>query len=188
MGRPRRPRAPTASRSGWTPRTFSISSIPRGTTRSPKASCTRPAATSRRCVDAPGRLRPQPDYRRLLVRGRRRLGHRPLVHRLRPSREPRHELITKALPIPDNGPLWSIIVKYGADDPLHAAHRVSGTFMKWGTVFPERHDLSVLARSRSVGEPINPEDTARSFTAASIMAGKSSPTRPTWPRIAPQRR
>ena len=35
--------------------------------------------------DAPLRLRPEARERRLLVRGRRRLGHRPLLHRLRPA-------------------------------------------------------------------------------------------------------
>ena len=35
--------------------------------------------------DPPLRLRPARGERRLLVRGRRRLGHRPLLHRLRPA-------------------------------------------------------------------------------------------------------
>ena len=39
-----------------------------------------------RLGDAPLRLRPEARDRRLLVRGRRRLGHRPLLHRLRPAR------------------------------------------------------------------------------------------------------
>ena len=38
-------------------------------------------------VDAQVRLRPPARHRRLLVLGRRRLGHRALVHRLRPARE-----------------------------------------------------------------------------------------------------
>ena len=40
-------------------------------------------------VHAQVRLRPEARHRRLLVHRRRRLGHRPLVHRVRPAREPR---------------------------------------------------------------------------------------------------
>ena len=36
------------------------------------------------------RLRPPPRHRRLLVRGRHRLGHRPQLHRLRAARQRRH--------------------------------------------------------------------------------------------------
>ena len=36
------------------------------------------------------RLRPPPRDRRVLVRGRHRLGHRPQLHRLRPARQRRH--------------------------------------------------------------------------------------------------
>ena len=42
-------------------------------------------------VHAQVRVRPPPRHRRVLVHRRRRLGHRPLVHRLRPAREPRDE-------------------------------------------------------------------------------------------------
>ena len=42
-------------------------------------------------VHAPQRLRPPARLRRVLVRGRRRLGDRPLVHRLRTAHEPDDE-------------------------------------------------------------------------------------------------
>ena len=44
----------------------------------------------RRLGDAPLRVRPQARVRRVLVRGRRRLGHRALLHRLRPALQRRH--------------------------------------------------------------------------------------------------
>ena len=44
----------------------------------------------RRQRDPPVRVRSQARGGRLLVRGRRRLGHRPLLHRLRPALQRRH--------------------------------------------------------------------------------------------------
>ena len=40
---------------------------------------------------------------------------------------------------------------------LYTAPRAIRAFMKWGTEWPERHDLSSLRLLGSVGEPINPE-------------------------------
>ena len=40
---------------------------------------------------------------------------------------------------------------------LYTAPTAIRTFMKWGTEFPERHDLSSLRLLGIVGEPINPE-------------------------------
>ena len=55
-----------------------------GTTASPRASCTRPVATSLRLLVQPlGGVRPQGRVRRVLVRRRHRLGHRSQLHRLR---------------------------------------------------------------------------------------------------------
>ncbi len=42
------------------------------------------------CGDPPLRVRPAGGVRRVLVRRRRRLGHRALLHRLRPARQRRH--------------------------------------------------------------------------------------------------
>ena len=64
---------------------------------------------------------------------------------------------TRARPtIPDKDRLWSIVEKYGVTI-LYTAPTAIRTFMKWGTEFPERHDLSSLRLLGSVGEPINPE-------------------------------
>jgi acetyl-CoA synthetase len=57
---------------------------------------------------------------------------------------------------PDRDRWWSIIQRYGVTI-LYTAPTAIRTFMKWGTEFPARHDLSSLRVLGSVGEPINPE-------------------------------
>ena len=57
---------------------------------------------------------------------------------------------------PERDRWWSIIERYGVTI-LYCAPTAIRTFMKWGTEFPERHDLSSLRVLGSVGEPINPE-------------------------------
>jgi acetyl-CoA synthetase len=57
---------------------------------------------------------------------------------------------------PDKDRLWAIASKYGATI-LYTAPTAIRAFMKWGTEFPEKHDLSKLRLLGSVGEPINPE-------------------------------
>ena len=84
-----RTRRSTASRSRWTRRTCCTSSTPPARPASPRASCTRPAAT---CVGTYATTKLVFDLqgrRRLLVHGRHRLGHRPQLRRLRPARQRR---------------------------------------------------------------------------------------------------
>ena len=50
----------------------------------------------------------------------------------------------------------TIIEKYRVTI-LYTAPTAIRTFMKWGTEYPERHDLSSLRLLGTVGEPINPE-------------------------------
>jgi acetyl-CoA synthetase len=57
---------------------------------------------------------------------------------------------------PDKDRLWSIAEKYGATI-LYTAPTAIRAFMRWGTQFPQKHDLSSLRLLGSVGEPINPE-------------------------------
>ena len=57
---------------------------------------------------------------------------------------------------PGNDRMWSIVEKYGVTI-LYTAPTAIRTFMKWGAVEPEKHDLSSLRVLGSVGEPINPE-------------------------------
>ena len=51
---------------------------------------------------------------------------------------------------------WDIIERYGVTI-LYTAPTAIRSFMKWGTEFPEKHDLGSLRLLGSVGEPINPE-------------------------------
>jgi acetyl-CoA synthetase len=57
---------------------------------------------------------------------------------------------------PDKDRWWDIIERYGVTI-LYCAPTAIRTFMKWGTEYPERHDMSSLRVLGSVGEPINPE-------------------------------
>ncbi len=57
---------------------------------------------------------------------------------------------------PDRGRFWSIVAKYGVN-VLYTAPTAIRTFMRWGTEWPARHDLSSLRLLGTVGEPINPE-------------------------------
>ena len=75
-------------------------------------------------VHPPQRLRPQARDRRLLVHRRRRLGHRPLLHRLRPARERRDAGDVRGHPgHPAPGPLVGDRREVRRDDPLHRPHR-----------------------------------------------------------------
>ena len=57
---------------------------------------------------------------------------------------------------PDKDRLWSIVENYGVTI-LYTAPTAIRSFMKWGTEFPEKHDMSSLRLLGTVGEPINPE-------------------------------
>ncbi len=57
---------------------------------------------------------------------------------------------------PDKDRFWSLVEKYGVTI-LYTAPTAIRTFMKWGTEYPARHDLSSLRVLGTVGEPINPE-------------------------------
>jgi len=57
---------------------------------------------------------------------------------------------------PDKDRWWAIIERYGVTI-LYTAPTAIRAFMRWGTSFPEQHDMSSLRLLGSVGEPINPE-------------------------------
>ncbi len=57
---------------------------------------------------------------------------------------------------PDKDRNWAIVEKYGVSI-LYTAPTAIRTFMKWGTEYPAKRDLSSLRLLGSVGEPINPE-------------------------------
>jgi acetyl-CoA synthetase len=57
---------------------------------------------------------------------------------------------------PQKDRFWSIIARYGVTI-FYTAPTAIRAFMRWGTDWPGRHDLSSLRLLGSVGEPINPE-------------------------------
>jgi acetyl-CoA synthetase len=57
-------------------------------------------------------------------------------------------------PEPDR--FWRIVARHGVTI-LYTAPTAIRAFMKWGTQWPDKHDLSSLRLLGTVGEPINPE-------------------------------
>ena len=57
---------------------------------------------------------------------------------------------------PDRGRFWYLIEKYGVT-VFYTAPTAIRAFMKWGTEWPAKYDMSTLRLLGSVGEPINPE-------------------------------
>ena len=57
---------------------------------------------------------------------------------------------------PDRGRFWQICEKYGVSI-FYTAPTAIRAFMRWGTDWPGKSDLSSLRLLGSVGEPINPE-------------------------------
>jgi acetyl-CoA synthetase len=57
---------------------------------------------------------------------------------------------------PKKDRFWEIVERYGVTI-FYTAPTAIRAFMKWGTEWPAKHDLSSLRLLGSVGEPINPE-------------------------------
>ena len=57
---------------------------------------------------------------------------------------------------PDRGRFWRLIEKYGVT-VFYTAPTAIRAFMRWGTEWPARSNMSTLRLLGSVGEPINPE-------------------------------
>ncbi|MFQ3318156.1 MAG: acetyl-CoA synthetase [Natronomonas sp.] len=57
---------------------------------------------------------------------------------------------------PDKDRLWDIVESYDVNQ-LYTAPTAIRAFMKWGSQYPEQHDLSSLRLLGTVGEPINPK-------------------------------
>ena len=77
---------------------------------------------------------------------------------------------------PDKDRLWEIAQKYRATI-LYTAPTAIRAFMRWGTEFPGKHDLSSLRLLGSVGEPINPEAWVWYWT---YIGGERCPIVDTW--------
>ena len=57
---------------------------------------------------------------------------------------------------PDRGRFWEMVERYRVNI-FYTAPTAVRAFMKWGSEWPERHDLKSLRLLGTVGEPINPE-------------------------------
>ncbi|QLD90120.1 acetate--CoA ligase [Natronomonas salina] len=57
---------------------------------------------------------------------------------------------------PDKDRMWDIVDSYDVNQ-LYTAPTAIRAFMKWGSQYPEQHDLSSLRLLGTVGEPINPK-------------------------------
>jgi len=57
---------------------------------------------------------------------------------------------------PKKDRLWEIVERHGVS-VFYTAPTAIRAFMKWGTEWPARHNMSTLRLMGSVGEPINPE-------------------------------
>ena len=77
---------------------------------------------------------------------------------------------------PDKDRFWSIIERYGVTI-FYTAPTAIRAFMKWGSQYPERHDMSTLRLLGSVGEPINPEAW---MWYQRYIGGKRCPIVDTW--------
>jgi acetyl-CoA synthetase len=77
---------------------------------------------------------------------------------------------------PDKDRLWQIVEKYRATI-LYTAPTAIRAFMRWGTEYPLKHDLSSLRLLGSVGEPINPEAWVWYWT---YIGGERCPVVDTW--------
>ena len=85
------------------------------------------------------------------------LGPRPQLRGVRPTLEWRHRGHVEGAPDwPQKDRFWEIIERYGITI-FYTAPTAIRAFMRWGTDWPGRRDLSTLRLLGSVGEPINPE-------------------------------
>ena len=117
----------------------------------------------RRRDDPPLHLRPEARDRRLLVRGRRRLGHRPQLHRLRPTLQRRDVGDVRGhAGLSRQGPLVGDRRALRRDDPLHGADR-------------DPHAHEVGTRVRAAARPLQRSDcSARSASRSTPRRGSGT--------------
>jgi acetyl-CoA synthetase len=77
---------------------------------------------------------------------------------------------------PQKDRFWSMIEQYGVT-VFYTAPTAIRAFMRWGTDFPKKHDLSSLRLLGSVGEPINPEAWIWYYK---FIGGERCPVVDTW--------
>ena len=77
---------------------------------------------------------------------------------------------------PEKDRLWEVVEDYGVNQ-LYTAPTAIRAFMKWGSQYPEQHDLSSLRLLGTVGEPINPKAWKWYYKH---IGGESCPIVDTW--------
>jgi len=77
---------------------------------------------------------------------------------------------------PQKDRFWSLIERYGVT-VFYTAPTAVRSFMRWGTDWPKRHDLTSLRLLGSVGEPINPEAWVWYYR---FIGGERCPVVDTW--------
>jgi acetyl-CoA synthetase len=77
---------------------------------------------------------------------------------------------------PDRGRFWQLCEKYGVTI-FYTAPTAIRAFMRWGTEWPAKADLSRLRLLGSVGEPINPEAW---IWYHEVIGGRRCPIVDTW--------
>jgi len=77
---------------------------------------------------------------------------------------------------PQKDRFWSLIEQHGVT-VFYTAPTAIRAFMRWGTEFPLKHDLSSLRLLGSVGEPINPEAWVWYYK---FIGGERCPVVDTW--------
>ncbi len=77
---------------------------------------------------------------------------------------------------PDKDIWWEVCARYGVTI-FYTAPTAIRACMKWGTAYPERHDLSSIRLLGSVGEPINPKAWLWYWK---VIGGGTAPIVDTW--------
>ena len=77
---------------------------------------------------------------------------------------------------PGKDRFWSLIERYGVT-VFYTAPTAIRAFMRWGTEYPQKRDLSSLRLLGSVGEPINPEAWVWYYK---FIGGERCPVVDTW--------
>ena len=130
------------------------------------------AATHRMVFD----LQPEEDV--FLVLGRRRLGHRALLHRLRAAGQRRHQRHVRGRPrLPAQGHLVGAVREHYKVTMFYTAPTAIRACMKWGASTPTSPTSTRLRLLGTVGEPINPKAW---LWYHKVIGGERCPIVDTW--------
>ena len=99
-----------------------------------------------------------PRRRHLLVHGRRRLGDRPQLHRLRPARQRRdHADVRGRAELSDASRFWEVVDKHKVNIFYTAPTAIRALMREGEAIGQDEPAATSLRLLGSVGEPINPE-------------------------------